>query len=128
VATAALYIAAKYEETYEVPTLRDLVALAAKSFTAADILEAESSILKALDFNILMDTCYRFFEPLAKLINMETKNTFLCRYVLELALFDVSMFKYRQSVIASACIYLINKIRKKALVWSDTLESVTGYE
>lgn len=127
-ATAALYIAAKYEETYEVPTLRDLVALAAKSFTAADILEAESSILKALDFNILMDTCYRFFEPLAKLINMETKNTFLCRYVLELALFDVSMFKYRQSVIASACIYLINKIRKKALVWSDTLESVTGYE
>jgi hypothetical protein len=96
--------------------------------TAADILEAESSILKALDFNILMDTCYRFFEPLAKLINMETKNTFLCRYVLELALFDVSMFKYRQSVIASACIYLINKIRKKALVWSDTLESVTGYE
>lgn len=118
VATAAFYIAAKYEETYEVPTLKDLVNLAAKSFAAPDILAMESSILKALDFNIIIDTCYKFFEPLARLINMETKNMFLCRYVLELTLFDVSMFKYRQSMVASACIYLINKIRKKTLVWS----------
>lgn len=128
VATASFYIAAKYEETYEVPTLKDLVSLAAKSFTIADILETESLILKALDFNILVDTSYKFFEPLARLINMETKNRFLCRYVLELSLFDVSMFKYKQSVIASACIYLINKIRKKGLVWSETLEAITGYE
>ncbi len=48
---------------------------------------------------------------------MDTKNVFLCRYVLELSLFEIGMFKHKQSLIAAACVYLINKIRKKSLIW-----------
>ncbi len=52
---------------------------------------------------------------------MDPKNFCLCRYVLELSLYDVNMFKYKPSLLASASIYLINKIRKKNMVWSKRM-------
>lgn len=45
-----LFIAAKYEETYEVPELSDLVNLCAKAFSKEDFTEMEAQVLKALDF------------------------------------------------------------------------------
>ena len=39
VGLAALFIGAKYEETYQVPELKDLVHLSAKAFTKEEILE-----------------------------------------------------------------------------------------
>lgn len=74
----------------------------------------EGNILKILDFNILQETSFRFFEPLATIVDlMDVKNFYLCRYVLELALYDNITWKYSPSMIACATIYLINKIRKR---------------
>ena len=42
VGTAAFFIAAKYEETYQVPELDDLVHFAAKTFTKQDIIKMEA--------------------------------------------------------------------------------------
>lgn len=61
VGTAALYIAAKYEETYQVPELDDLVHFAAKAFSKEQIIKMEADIIDCLDFNLIMETSYRFF-------------------------------------------------------------------
>lgn len=61
IGTAALYIAAKYEETYQVPDLEDLVHFSAKAFTREQIVKMEAEIIEALDFNLIMETSWRFF-------------------------------------------------------------------
>lgn len=75
-----------------------------------------------------MTTSYRFFEPLAKISNMDVKNSHLAQYVLELSLLDVKFLEYKPSLMASSAIYLINKIRKKSEAWSDLLMAATGYD
>ena len=82
IGTAALYIAAKYEETYQVPELDDLVHFSAKAFTKDQIVKMEADIICTLDFNLIMETSFRFFEPLARLCKMEEKNFHLAQYVL----------------------------------------------
>lgn len=42
----------------------------------------EADIIQALDFDLVMDTAYTFFEPLAKISSMDPKNFHLAQYVL----------------------------------------------
>lgn len=128
VGIAALYIAAKYEETYQVPEIRDLVHLSAKAFTKEQILEMEADIIKQLDFDLIVDSTYKFFSPLAKLAKLEPKNFCLAQYVLEMSLLDLKFAKYSPSILAASAIYLINKIRKRSPAWSDLMIAGTGYE
>lgn len=55
-----LFIAAKYEETYEVPELADFVNLCAKAFSKEDFTEMEAQVLKVLDFELIVDSSLRF--------------------------------------------------------------------
>lgn len=45
VGTAAFFIASKYEETYQVPELRDLVHYAANTFTKEEVIKMEAEII-----------------------------------------------------------------------------------
>lgn len=113
VGTAAFFIAAKYEETYQIPDLDDLVYFAAKAFSKSDIIKMEADIIETLDFDLIMTTSYKFLEPLSKICNMDMKNFYLAQYVLELSLLNIKFLKYKPSLLASSAIYLINKIRKR---------------
>jgi len=42
----------------------------------------EAEIIDALDFNLIMLTSCRFFEPFAKISGMDIKNFYLAQYVL----------------------------------------------
>lgn len=75
-----------------------------------------------------MITSFRFFEALGKLTKMEAKNFHLAQYVMELSLLQTKFLDYKPSLIASAAIYLINKIRKRNESWPDLLVAATGYE
>ena len=50
VGVASLYIASKFEETYQVPQVKQLVLCCANQYTAAQILEKEADILRELNF------------------------------------------------------------------------------
>ena len=50
VGVAALYIAAKFEETYQVPQVKQLVSCCAGQYSMAEILEKEADIIKELNF------------------------------------------------------------------------------
>ena len=43
--TACLFIAAKYEETYQVPDADELVSISAKIFTKNELLDMEANII-----------------------------------------------------------------------------------
>ena len=59
---------------------------AAKAFNKHQLIQMEADIIETLEFNLIMDTSFRFFEPLAKISKMDSKNFHLAQYVLELAL------------------------------------------
>ena len=128
IGTAALFIAAKYEETYQVPEVEDLVHYSARAFSRKDIIRMEADIIETLNFDLIMGTSYRFFEALGKISNMDAKNFHLAQYVLELSLLDTRFLEYKPSLLASSVIYLINKIRKRSEAWPDLLMAATNYE
>lgn len=70
VGVAALYIAAKFEETYQVPPLKQLVSCCAYQYSASQILEKEADIVKELNFSLIVNSAFRFFEPLSKVIGL----------------------------------------------------------
>ena len=80
-----------------------------------------------LNFDLIMETSFKFFEPLAKISHMDPKNQHLAQYVLELALLETKFLNYRPSFLASSAIYLINKIRKRSDPWPDLLFAATSY-
>ncbi len=82
VGVAALYIAAKFEETYQVPQAKQLVSCCAGQYTTAKILEKEAEIIKELNFELIVNSSYKFFEPLSKVIGLEAKNQHLAQYFL----------------------------------------------
>lgn len=61
VGTAAFFIGAKYEETYQVPELDDLVHFAARAFSKQDIIKMEAEIIQELSFDLITITSFRFF-------------------------------------------------------------------
>jgi cyclin B len=128
VGSAALLIAAKYEETYQVPESNELVSLSAKAFTKSELLKMEADIVKALDFNLIFNTPYHFFDPFCKIANYDQKKFFLAQYTLELALMDVRFLKFKPSLLAASTIFLINKIKRAEIVWPDVLMAASGYE
>ncbi len=79
-------IAAKFEETYQVPQLRQLVSACAGQYKESQVLAMEAEMLHAFNFELIVNSAYKFFEPLAKIAGLEPKNIHLGQYVLELVL------------------------------------------
>ena len=60
VGVAALFIAAKFEETYQVPQLKQLVTCCAHQYTSAQILQKEADIIELFDFSLIVNNTYKF--------------------------------------------------------------------
>ena len=118
VGVASFYIAAKFEETYQVPQAKQLATCCLNQYTTAQILEKEAEILRELNFDLIVNSSFKFFEPLCKVIGLEAKNQHLAQYVLELALLQPKFLNFCPSLMASAAIYLIKKIRKSESAWT----------
>jgi hypothetical protein len=88
----------------------------------------EAEILKTLDFNLIFNTPYHFFNPFCKITNYDPKKFYLAQYTLELALMDVRFLKFKPSLLACSAIFLINKIKRSEYVWPNTLVVASGYE
>lgn len=110
------------------PQMKHLVSACANQYTAAQIKNTEADMLHVFNFDIITDSTYKFYEPLAKLSGLEKKNMHLGQYILELALTKPKFLDYQPSLIASACVYLIKKIRKCEQAWDDNLVRLVGYK
>lgn len=128
VGVATLFLTSKFEETYQVPKLKHLVCSCAGLYTVKQILNMEADIIKELNFELIVNSSYKFFEPLSRVIGLEPKNHHLAHYVLELSMLQPRFLDYAPSLVASAAIYLIKKIRKSESSWNDLMTSIVGYK
>lgn len=92
------------------------------------MLGMESDILRYLDFNVTVPSSYRFLERFVKLSQSDDLILNFARYITELALMQVEMYKWNSSQIAASAIYVARKVLKRASPWSSLMSQQTGYD
>ena len=135
VGVAALLIGTKYEEIYP-PTVKDFIYLTDNTYSRAQILSMEQSILFHLQFEIQQTSSYRFLERYSKIAKADSPTFYLAQYLLELALLDSKMNQYKPSLLASTAIYVSLRVQlsdsnrrrsSQTSVWTRDLVENTGY-
>ncbi|KAK3550091.1 hypothetical protein QTP86_020687 [Hemibagrus guttatus] len=126
VGTAAILLAAKYEEIYP-PDVYQFVHVMDYIYTKKQVLHMEHLMLRVLSFDMTAPTSHQFLMQyiLEGAICAKTANLDL--YVSELSLLEVDPFlQYLPSMIAAAAYCLANYTLNRAL-WLQSLHAFTGY-
>lgn len=121
VGVTAMLIACKYEEIYP-PEVKDFVYITDNAYTKQEIQDMEYLMLKKFDFNVTVISSFRFIERFVKLAQETDDIFYLAQYVIELALIEYKMIKYKPSLLASGAIYLARKIMCRTESWPLRVE------
>ena len=105
---ASLFISCKENEIYY-PGTQGFVNMTNKAYTKHELLKMEAHVLNVLDFEILSPSADEFYNILAKSFDFNKEQKFLGEYFMDSSLIDYSMLKYRPSIIAMACAYIVMK-------------------
>jgi cyclin B len=112
VGVASLMIVAKFEEIYP-PLLKDYVGVCDSAYTREQILEMESRILLTLNFNLTQTTSFAFLHAMQLDLQFDAKALAFGQYVIETALFDMSLLKYSNHLLAAGAVFLVAKVFRK---------------
>jgi hypothetical protein len=125
VGTAAIYVAAKYEEITP-PDVSEFVYITDDTYTMKQILRMEHLLLKSLDFRMSPVTTYCFLQHFLRFSfpNVSQKVENLAKYIAELTLIDADQFLvYTPSQIAASALYL--SMHNLSYKWSkETIQSL----
>ena len=106
VGVTAMLVASKYEEIWA-PEVRDFVYISDRAYNRDQILNMEKIMLNSLKFNLTVPTHYHFLHRFLKVAglagNEEAVN--YASYLVELALPEYSMLRFRYSQVAAAAVY-----------------------
>jgi len=106
VGTAAMFIAAKFEEIYP-PELGEFVYITDDTYSKKQVLRMEHLILKVLNFEMATPTPGVYLRRFNKWVSSDESTDALSRYLAELSLVDGDPFlQYSPSLIAAASVCL----------------------
>ncbi|KAL7289859.1 hypothetical protein TKK_0016257 [Trichogramma kaykai] len=127
VGTAALFIAAKYEEIYP-PEVTEFVYITDDTYTKKQVLRMEHLILRVLSFDLTVPTPLAFLMDYCLSNNLSDKVQHLAMYICELSLLDADPFlQFVPSHLAAASIALARHTMRQE-IWPHELQLSTGYE
>lgn len=107
----ALMIATKHEEI-DLPKADDFIYITDNAYTREEVFEMENEVLQLLNFNLLFPSPIKFFEILAFGFGFNNKQIMMGKYLMESFLIDLKNIKYKPSVVACACAYIVMKFFK----------------
>eukprot|EP00931_Biecheleriopsis_adriatica_P120152 TRINITY_DN95282_c0_g1_i1.p1 TRINITY_DN95282_c0_g1~~TRINITY_DN95282_c0_g1_i1.p1 ORF type:complete len:536 (+),score=110.55 TRINITY_DN95282_c0_g1_i1:97-1608(+) len=123
VGVSGMFIAAKYEEI-DPPRVNDFVYITDNTYTRNEIMDMECTMLTALGFEIVMPTQAHFLEYMVKANGCsDPRHEETVKYLLELALVDTHMLKYKPSHLVAAAILLSNELFELS-AWSSGMELI----
>uniref|UniRef100_A0A182P5U9 Uncharacterized protein n=1 Tax=Anopheles epiroticus TaxID=199890 RepID=A0A182P5U9_9DIPT len=121
VGTAAMFIAAKYEEIYP-PDVSEFVYITDDTYTKTQVLRMEQLILKVLSFDLTVPTSLLFTNTYCVMNDVPDK------YLCELSLLEADPYlTYMPSKIAAGALALARRTLDLPM-WSKMLENNTGYK
>uniref|UniRef100_A0A182JQ41 Uncharacterized protein n=1 Tax=Anopheles christyi TaxID=43041 RepID=A0A182JQ41_9DIPT len=126
VGTAAMFIAAKYEEIYP-PDVSEFVYITDDTYTKTQVLRMEQLILKVLSFDLTVPTSLLFTNTYCVMNDVPDKVKYLTMYLCELSLLEADPYlTYMPSKIAAGALALARRTLDLPM-WSKMLENNTGY-
>ncbi|XP_055534319.1 G2/mitotic-specific cyclin-A [Wyeomyia smithii] len=126
VGTAAMFIAAKYEEIYP-PDVGEFVYITDDTYTKTQVLRMEQLILKVLGFDLSVPTTLVFTTVYCVMNDVPDKVKYMCMYLCELSLLDADPFlTYLPSKIAAGALAL-SRYALDLPIWSRMLETNIKY-
>nr|XP_046267522.1 cyclin-A1 isoform X3 [Scatophagus argus] len=126
VGTAALLIAAKYEEIFP-PQLNEFVDTTDRTYTKKQLVRMEHVFLRVLAFRMTVPTVNQFLRLFVSIHSVCGTEENLALYVAELSLLEIDPFlEYRPSILAAGAYCLATYTVNKSL-WPDSLHAFTGY-
>jgi cyclin A len=127
VGTAAMFIAAKYEEIYP-PDVGEFVYITDDTYTKKQVLRMEHLILKVLAFDLSVPTTLSFITSFSASSDLPETTMFLAMYVSELSLLEADPYlQYLPSELAASSIALARHTLDQE-AWPEDLEEATGYK
>lgn len=129
-AMASLLIASKYEEIMYFD-LNELVKRS-RPITRDEVLQMESCILSALDFNLTVATPFVFMARFLRVARANTNTYLLTHYIADLSLLDIRSLRFPPSLLAAAALYLARRMLsatddERAAVWHSSLQYYSEY-
>ncbi|XP_029304232.1 cyclin-A1 isoform X2 [Cottoperca gobio] len=126
VGTAALMIAAKFEEIFP-PELNEFVYTTDSTYTKKQLVRMEHFFLKVLSFKMAAPTTNQFLRLFMSIHSVCANTENLALYVAELSLLEIDPFlQYTPSIVAAGAYSLAAYTVNKSL-WPDSLHAFTGY-
>ena len=107
----ALLISCKHEEI-DLPKINDFTYITNNAYEKEEVIKMENDILKFLKFNLLCPSPLKFFEYLSLHFKFDNKMIMMGKYLMESFLLDIKNIKYKASIIACACCYIVMKFFK----------------
>ncbi|THK33267.1 cyclin-A2 [Diachasma alloeum] len=126
VGTAAMFIAAKYEEIYP-PDVGEFVYITDDTYTKKQVLRMEHLILRVLSFDLTVPTPLAFLRDYCISNNLSDKIQFLAMYLCELSMLEADPYlQYLPSHLAASAIAVARHTLQEE-TWPHELELSTGY-
>ena len=132
VGVSALFIACKYEEIYP-PEVRDCVHITDNAYEREEVLRMEADILKVLNYQICVPTCYHFLTRYLNCIQASERTQLLASYYAERNLQEYDMLLYTPHLFAAAAIYAALKQQaqeiprlQNAVSWGKCIQEESG--
>ncbi|KYM93446.1 PREDICTED: cyclin-A2 [Cyphomyrmex costatus] len=126
VGTAAMFIAAKYEEIYP-PDVGEFVYITDDTYTKTQVIKMENLILKVLSFDLTVPTYVTFLMEYCISNNLSDKIKCLAMYLCELSMLEGDPYlQYLPSHLAASALALARHTLHEE-IWPHELELSTGY-
>ncbi|XP_070165587.1 cyclin-A1 isoform X2 [Polyergus mexicanus] len=127
VGTAAMFIAAKYEEIYP-PEVGEFVYITDDTYTKIQVIKMENLILRVLSFDLTVPTHFTFLMEYCINNNLSDKIKFLAMYLCELSMLEADPYlQYLPSHLAASAVALARHTLQEE-IWPHELELSTGYD
>ncbi|XP_018305955.1 cyclin-A2 isoform X2 [Mycetomoellerius zeteki] len=126
VGTAAMFIAAKYEEIYP-PDVGEFVYITDDTYSKTQVIKMENLILRVLSFDLTVPTHITFLMEYCISNNLSDKIKFLAMYLCELSMLEGDPYlQYLPSHLAASAVALARHTLHEE-IWPHELELSTGY-
>ena len=107
----ALLLSCKHEEI-SLPKIEDFIYITDNAYTKKEVCDMENDVLDILNFELLHPSPIKFYEYMALKFDFDKKKFLFGKYLMESFMVDLNYVKYRASVIACSCVYIVMKYFK----------------
>lgn len=126
VGTAAMFIAAKYEEIYP-PDVAEFVYITDDTYTKVQVLRMEQLILKVLSFDLSIPTAVCFVNLYGVMLDFPEKIKHLSTFLCELSMLEADPYLLFVPSKISAAALALSRFMLNLPMWPKQYQEVIGY-